>query len=165
MEFRVRPAGRGDASAIAEIFNQGIEERQATFEARPQAAEDLGDALGGSAPFLVAEAGAGILGWARVSSYSTKGYYSGVEEASVYVERQARGRGVGAQLLAELAAEAERRGYWKLVGLIFPENEASVALLGNQGYAEVGVFRRHGRMDGRWRDVLIVELRLGEAAD
>jgi L-amino acid N-acyltransferase YncA len=164
MGFRVRPARVGDAAAIAVIFNQGIEERQATFEARPHGAEDFVEAVNGSWPFLVAEEEGRVVGWARVSSYSGKGYYSGVGEASVYVERGSRGRGVGRALLAELAAEAEQRGYWKLVGLIFPENRASVALLTGEGYDEVGLLRRHGRMDGRWRDVLLVELRLGEAA-
>ena len=164
MDFRVRPARVEDAGAVAAIFNQGIEERQATFEARLHDAEDFLGEFGGSAPFLVAQGEREVVGWARVSAYSAKGYYSGVGEASVYVERGARGRGVGRALLAELAAEAERRGYWKLVGLIFPENRASVALLTGAGYSEVGLLRRHGRMDGSWRDVLLVELRLGEAA-
>src|SRR4051794_15136923 len=163
MDFRIRPARVDDAPGIAAIYNQGVEERQATFETRLHSGEDFVEALDGSLPFLVAEGERGVLGWARVSPYSDRGYYAGVGEASVYVEGEGRGRGIGRRLLERLAAEAEHAGYWKLVGLIFPENEASVALLAGQGYREVGVLRRHGRMDGRWRDVLLVELRLGEA--
>jgi L-amino acid N-acyltransferase YncA len=164
VEYRVRPARPGDAAAVAAIYNQGIQERQATFETRLHTAEDFGGVLDNSSLLLVAEGEGGVVGWAGVSRFSSKDYYSGVGEASVYVERVARGQGVGSRLLAELEAEAERRGHWKLVGLIFPENEASVALLARQGYREVGVLRHHGRMDGRWRDVLLVELRLGEGA-
>jgi phosphinothricin acetyltransferase len=166
VDFLVRPAWVDDADAIARIYNQGIEERQATFETRVHCADDFAGPLRESErrPFLVAEAGGRAVGWARVLAYSDKAYYAGVGEASVYVERAARRRGVGRRLLAELGAEAERRGYWKLVGLLFPENERSVALLRSEGYEEVGVYRRHGRMDGRWRDVLLVERRLGEAA-
>jgi phosphinothricin acetyltransferase len=65
--------------------------------------------------------------------------------------------------LAALIAEAERRGYWKLVSRVFPENEASLALCRSLGFREVGVYRRHGRLDGEWRDVVIVELLLGDA--
>jgi phosphinothricin acetyltransferase len=167
MDLRIRAARPEDAHDVASIYNEGIEERQATFENRVHAAEDFEGVLGdpGRRPFLVAEEDGRVIGWARVLAYSDKDYYAGVGEASVYVERESRGLGVGGRLLAELAREAERRGYWKLVGLIFPENRPSVGLLRSQGYSEVGVYRRHGRMDGRWRDVLLVERRLGEAAD
>jgi L-amino acid N-acyltransferase YncA len=81
------------------------------------------------------------------------------------VDPAARLRGIGRRLLEALAADAERAGYWKLIGRLFPENEASRALMRGCGFSEVGVHRRHGRLDGAWRDVLIVERLLGEAAD
>ena len=85
-------------------------------------------------------------------------------EFSVYVARAARGRGAGRVAMEALLAEAEARGLWKLVGLIFPENEASLALSRALGFREVGVYRRHAKLDGRWRDVVVVERLLGEAA-
>jgi L-amino acid N-acyltransferase YncA len=160
----VRPSTEADAEAIAEIYNQGIEDGQATFETRPHSAEDFAEVMGeGAPPFLVAEVEGRVLGWARLGPYSTRSYYDGVAEASVYIERAARGRGLGRLLMEALAAEAARRGYWKLIGLLFPENEASVALTLSAGWREVGLFHRHGRMRGRWRDVLLMELLVGDA--
>ncbi|MFN2616312.1 MAG: arsinothricin resistance N-acetyltransferase ArsN1 family A [Thermoleophilaceae bacterium] len=154
-----------DAGGIAAIYNQGIEERQATFETRLQDAQDIARILAapGGLPFLVAHEGEQLLGWARVISYSDRSCYSGVGEASLYVDRAARGRGVGRELLRALAGTAEGLGYWKLIGLVFPENRASVALFESEGYRRMGTFRRHGRLDGSWRDVLLVERLLGEA--
>src|SRR5205823_2731463 len=117
-------------------------------------------------PHLVAEAdGEEVTGWARLAPWSSRECYAGIGEASVYVERGARGRGLGRRLLEELVADAERRRQWKLVGLLFPENEASVALCRRTGFREVGVFERHGRLDGDWRDVVLVERLVGTALD
>lgn len=82
----------------------------------------------------------------------------------MYVERDARGRGVGRAAMTALVAACEGRGFWKLVSRVFPENGASLALLARLGFREVGVYRRHAKLDGKWRDVVIVERLLGEAA-
>jgi L-amino acid N-acyltransferase YncA len=159
MEARVRAAAPGDATAIAAIYNQGIEGREATFETTLRTGDDFADPLAdpASAPFLVAETGQGVVGFARLTPYSSRDCYAGVAEASVYVAAACRGASVGRRLVEALAAEAERRGYWKLVGLLFPENRRSVALCTSAGFRQVGLLRRHGRLDGRWRDVLLVE--------
>ena len=87
-----------------------------------------------------------------------------VEVAAVEVvpveQRRARGRGLGRLLVGALAEAAERAGDWKVLGLLFPTNAASVALFRAAGFKEVGVHRRHGLLDGRWRDVVVVELLL-----
>jgi L-amino acid N-acyltransferase YncA len=165
MRVSVRPASVPDAGAIAEIYNEGIGGRQATFETAPRRAADFAAPLadGTAPPFLVADSPQRLAGFARVTPYSWRACYAGVGEASVYVARGARGAGVGRRLLDGLAAEAEGRGYWKLVGLLFPENRPSAALCASTGFREVGTFCRHGRLDGRWRDVLVVERLLGEA--
>jgi L-amino acid N-acyltransferase YncA len=166
MRVRIRAAHPDDAASIAAIYNQGIEERQATFETRPRTAEELAAILAEPdlPPFLVAEDEGRVVGWARVVRYDSRECYAGVGEASLYVDREDRQRGAGRELLRGLAAAAERRGYWKLVGLLFPENHPSVALLDSEGYERVGVYSRHGRLEGRWRDVLVVERLLGAAA-
>jgi phosphinothricin acetyltransferase len=84
---------------------------------------------------------------------------------SIYVARPARGQGAGRVTLEALISEAEGRGYWKLVSRIFPENEGSLALCRSLGFREVGTYHRHAKLDGMWRDVVIVERLLGEAAD
>jgi L-amino acid N-acyltransferase YncA len=160
MSIEIRAARPADAATVAEIYNQGIEERQATFETQLRDAADFADA-----ELLVAVEGERVVGWAKLGEYSPRECYSGVSEASIYVERSARGSGVGRALFEALAEDAERSGHWKLIGLLFPENEASVALCRRAGFREVGVFRRHGRLDGEWRDVLLVERLVGEAAE
>jgi L-amino acid N-acyltransferase YncA len=115
---------------------------------------------------LVAEWPEGVVGWAGVGPYDdSHDYYSGVGEATVYVDPAARREGVGAALLQALAAEAGRHGYYKLIGKIFTSNEPSIALVKSCGWREVGTHRRHGRLDGAWRDVLVVERLLGEASE
>jgi L-amino acid N-acyltransferase YncA len=113
-------------------------------------------AAGDRLPVLVG-ADEGIVGWARVAAYSERPVYAGVGEVSVYVDVEARGRGVGTALLEALSARARELGYWKLTGKLFPENEASVRLVRRSGWREVGLHLRHGRLEGRWRDVLVVE--------
>jgi phosphinothricin acetyltransferase len=108
-------------------------------------------------PTLVAEARDAILGWAGLSRYRPRACYDGVAEFSIYLDREARGAGLGRRLLLSLVDAARERGYWKLVSRIFPHNAASRALCRSCGFREVGVYERHGRLDGRWLDVVIVE--------
>lgn len=155
----IRAARLDDAAAIAAICNEGIEERESTFETRSRSGADFASRLANPSapPFLVADLEDSVLGWARIGPYSSRDCYSGVSEASVYVTRGARGQGLGRALFEALAAEAASRGYWKIVGLLFPTNLASVALCRATGCREVGIHRRHGQLEGRWRDVLLVE--------
>jgi phosphinothricin acetyltransferase len=115
---------------------------------------------------VVAETADGeIAAWASAPPYRpSRRAYVGIGDFSIYVARRFRGRGAGRTTLAALIALAEARGLWKLVSRIFPENHASLALCRSLGFREVGTYRRHGRLDGAWRDVVIVELLLGEAA-
>ncbi len=158
-----RPARAQDAAEIARIYNQGIDERNATFETRPRAAEDVAAWL--EHPVVVAEDGGGVVGWAALSPTSERACYSGVLELSIYVDRAARARGVGRALGAAILATAAQRGAWKIVGKLFDDNLASGSLVRALGFREVGVHRKHARLDGAWRDVLLVEKLVGEAAE
>jgi L-amino acid N-acyltransferase YncA len=157
----IRPAEPRDAGAIAAIYNQGIEERNATFETRLRTDADFAEL---PPPFLVADEDGGVVGWASLTRYNPRECYAGVGEASIYIDRAARGRGLGRALFDALVDEAERAGFWKIVGGLFPENEASVALCRSVGCREAGTFKRHSRLDGEWRDVVYVERLIGEAA-
>ena len=167
MPFTPRAANPDDAEAIAGIYNEGIEDRVGTFEVEPRSAEDVLGWIEAGYPIIVSEDEAGqIVAWASASPYRpNRAAYSGVAEFSIYVARVARGQGAGSVTLAALISEAEGRGYWKLVSRIFPENEGSLALCRSLGFREVGVYRRHAKLDGMWRDVVIVERLLGDAAD
>ena len=165
--LKARLAELRDAPAIAEIYNQGIEDRTATFETEPRTAEAVGDMLATRAdryPAVVVEDGNRVVGFAWTSEYRPRAAYAGVAEFAIYVIPPARGQGVGRLALGELINEAERRGFTKLVSRIFPENLASRGLCAALGFREVGVYRRHGQLDGRWMDCVIVERLLGAAA-
>jgi L-amino acid N-acyltransferase YncA len=160
---RIRPARADDAQAIALIHSEGIADRVATFQTRAPRSDEVAARIEGGALLIVAETPAGIAGWASVGPYDdAHEYYAGVGEATLYVARAARGAGIGRSLLNALAEEAERRGYYKLVGKIFTSNEPSVALVRSCGWRQVGVHLRHGRLDGEWKDVVLVERLLGE---
>lgn len=161
----VRPAQPADAAAIAAIYNEGIASGVATFDTTLRGPEDvLGWTGDGAPPLVLAEEDGEALGWARAGVYRDRPHYAGVGQYAVYVAGSARGRGVGRALVQALAAEAEQGGYHKLVGRILPENAASLALARACGFREVGLYRNHGKVNGAWRDVVVVELLLGEAA-
>ena len=163
-----RLATHEDAAAIARIYNQGIEERIATFETEPRTPEDIERLLSareGRYPTVVVERGGEVVAWASAGSYRSRPCYDPIAEHSVYVDRAHRGAGVGRLALEALIAEAEQRGFLKLVSRIFPENVGSLALHRTVGFREVGIYCRHGKLDGAWRDCVIVEKLLGEAAE
>ena len=158
----VRDAFSDDATAISEIYNAAIAERRSTFETAPRSPEDFGPRLEDSRhPLLVCDAGADIVGWAGLAPYSTRECYEGIGEASVYVAPPARGRGLGTVLAEALASAAEERGFHKMIGKLFTDNVASIRLTERCGFNSVGLHRRHGQLDGAWRDVLVVERLLG----
>ena len=159
MEIAVRDAEARDAAAIAGIYNQGIEDRGATFETEARSAADIAAKLAGGDryPVLVLTRDGAVVGWAGLSSYRARECYAGIAEFSIYLDREVRGRGLGRQLLEALIQAARERGYWKLVSRIFPSNVGSRALCRSCGFREVGTYERHSRLDGEWRDVVIVE--------
>jgi L-amino acid N-acyltransferase YncA len=156
--MRTRPATPADAAAIAEIYNQGIEDRVATFETRPRSAEDVRAWFDGNHPIVVVEDGGQLVAFASTSTYRPRECYAGIAEFSVYTARAARGRGAGRLAMQALIEAAEAASFWKLVSRVFPENAASLGLLRALGFREVGVYEKHAQLDGVWRDVVIVEL-------
>lgn len=156
----IRPAEEHDAAAIAEIYNQGILGRQATFETRLRTPEDILATLRagrGRYPFLVAELDGRVAGWASVSTYRPRECYVGVGEFSIYVHEEARRSGVGRVLLPALIDAARAAGFWKLLSRVFPENTGSLRLATACGFRQVGTYEKHAQLDGVWRDVVIIE--------
>jgi L-amino acid N-acyltransferase YncA len=156
-----------DAEAITRIYNQGIEERIATFETEPRSAVQVAELLrekGDHHPAVVVERDGAVIAFAWASTYRSRPCYAGVAEHSVYVDRDARGLGAGLIALNALSDAFAERGYWKLLSRIFPENTASIKLHERAGFRVVGTYIKHGKLDGEWRDTVIVEKLLGEAA-
>ena len=158
-----RLAVPADAAEIARIYTEGIEDRVATFETRPRSTGDIVPWFDGIHPIVVVEEEGQIIAWASTSTYRSRDWYAGVAEFSVYVARSARGRGAGRTAMLALIQAAEEAGFWKLVSRIFVENHTSRSLMHSLGFREVGVYEKHGQLDGVWRDVLIVERLLNPA--
>jgi L-amino acid N-acyltransferase YncA len=155
-----RPATPADAGAIATIYNQGIEDRIATFETRLRNAADIRPWFGSRYPIVVVEENHEVVAFAAASSYRPRACYAGIAEVSIYVERNCRRRGAGRLALEELIRAAELAGFWKLLSRVFTDNIGSRTLIRSVGFREVGIYEKHGRLDGVWRDVVIVELLL-----
>lgn len=162
-DLKLRIAEDADAASIGAIYDEGIAGGDATFATgRHDAAERRAwlAARDDRAPVWVAEQDGEVLAWGALAPMSHRPWYDGVAEYTVYVSRAGRGAGVGRTMLETLIAIAPGLGYWKLVGMILPENAAGLRLAAGCGFRQVGVHRAHAPLDGRWRDVAVVERHL-----
>jgi phosphinothricin acetyltransferase len=155
--MQTRIATTDDAAAMARIYNDGIADRIATFETKLRTTADVRAWFDGVHPIVVVEDVGQVIAFVSTSTYRPRECYHGIAEFSVYVAREARGRGVGKLALSYLIEVAARAGFWKLVSRIFPENQNSLKLVRSLGFREVGRYEKHGQLDGVWRDVVIVE--------
>lgn len=147
-----------DLPVVREIYAEGIATRNATFEtAVPELSELATRWLPGHR--WVAERDGRLVGWTAISPVSSREVYAGVGESSVYVTEGVRGQGVGKSLLFRQVTEADAGGLWTLQTSVFPENRASIALHHSAGYRTLAVRPRIGRLDGVWRDTVLLERR------
>ena len=158
MSFTARAATPDDAAAITRIYNEGIRDRIGTFETRERTPDEVRHWFNGRHPIVVVEsAGGEVVAFASTSAYRPRECYAGIADFSVYVSRAERGRGAGRLAMTALIEAAQAAGLWKLVSRVFVENVASRALLGSVGFREVGIYEKHARLDGWWRDAVVVE--------
>ncbi len=155
--MKARLATLNDSESIASLYNQGIEDRSATFETRLRSPEEVRMWFDGVHPLVVVEHEDEVIAFASTSSYRSRECYVGIAECSVYVARASRGCGAGRLALEALLLAAENANFWKLVSRVFVENTASRALIRSLGFREVGTYCKHAKLDGVWRDVIIVE--------
>lgn len=152
-----RPALHKDIPRITHIYNQGIEDRTSTFETRPRSETDVLAWFDGKHPIVVVEVDGQVQAFASTSWYRSRECYAGIAEFSVYVAREARGQRLGEVAMRGLIEESEKVGFWKLLSRVFPENQASLKMLARVGFRQVGVYHKHGQLEGVWKDVVIVE--------
>jgi len=152
-----RAAIPSDSASIAQIYNEGIEDRVATFETRLRSADDIRAWFDGMHPIVVVEENGAIIAFGATSTYRPRECYAGIAETSVYVARAYRRKGAGRIALSALIDAAAAAGFWKLLSRIFPQNNASRGLVRDLGFREVGIYEKHGKLEGVWRDVVIVE--------
>lgn len=156
---RIAPLTSGHADEVIRIYQLGIDGRLATFETEAPTWAEFDASRLPRHRFVALDDHGVVLGWVAVTPVSSRQAYAGVVEHSVYVDPAARGRGVGGALLDAVIASTEAAGIWTIQSGIFPENAASLALHRRAGFREVGVRRRIAQLDGRWRDVVLVERR------
>jgi L-amino acid N-acyltransferase YncA len=147
-----------DLAVVREIYAAGVATRNATFETEVPPVDELATRWLAEHRW-VAELDGRVVGWAAVGAVSSRACYAGVGETSVYVAPTAQGRGVGKSLLHRLVNEADARGLWTLQTSIFPENRASIALHHSAGFQTLAVRSRIARLDGAWRDTVLLERR------
>jgi L-amino acid N-acyltransferase YncA len=154
----IQPMTAEHSASVIAIYQSGIDEGNATFETSAPSWEDFNASrLPGHRYVAVQENN--VVGWVAASAVSDRCVYAGVVEHSVYVHSQARGQGIGRELLDALIASTEAAGIWTIQSGIFPENAASAALHKAAGFRVVGIRERIGQHHGRWRDVLLIERR------
>ncbi len=158
--IKVRDAESGDAAKIAEIYNQGIEDRQATMETRLRSEADMKAWLaerGARYRVVAAEQEGAVVGWASLNPFSARDCYAGVADLSIYIQRERRGVGLGKLLLEAVLRLACELEFHKIVLSALKRNEAGQSLYRAMQFREVGVYQRQGKLDGEWQDVLLME--------
>jgi L-amino acid N-acyltransferase YncA len=158
IDYLIDSMKESDWEQVRSIYIEGITSGDATFETDAPPWEKW-DASHLSSCRLVARSGESVMGWAALSPVSSRCVYGGVAEVSVYIGQRYRGMGLGRALLTTLIAESEKNGLWTLQAGVFPENKASIDLHKRCGFREVGRRERIGKMDGRWRDTVLLERR------
>ncbi len=158
----IRNLHNADAAAVLDIYRQGLDSGEASFETE---APDWETWQSKYHPFarLVWEQNHQVQGWAALAPVSVRECYRGVAEISVYVAARCIGQGIGSKLMARLVEDSENNGIWSLYSSIFPQNQATLKLHLHHGFRQVGIRERIAQQHGRWRDTLILERRSDKA--
>jgi phosphinothricin acetyltransferase len=159
--YHTRLATADDTEAICRIYNQGIEDRVATLETEPRTPDERRGWLANRGPrhpvIVAVDDAGGVAGWGSLNVFNAREAYRFVADFSVYVERAARGHGVGRVLLTRLVELGREHGFHKLVLSAFPTNVGGMKLYEKLGFRTVGVYKEQGQLDGQWVDTIIME--------
>ncbi len=156
--IKIRPFVKSDFPSVKDIYQQGIDSGDATFQEQAKDYDDWNESLLPNCR-LVAENNGQVIGWAALSSASNRCVYSGIAEVSVYVSSNSQGSGVGNSLLDALIKASEEEGIWTLQAGIFPENKVSIHIHSKHGFKMLGIREKLGQMNGIWRDIVFMERR------
>lgn len=154
----IRPMQASDWSQVAQIYADGIAQRIATFETTVPIWEFWDDKhleIGR----LVAVEHDVILGWVALGAVSHRAVYRGVVEDTIYIASEAQGKGIGTALMNAMIQASETAGIWSIVAVTFEENHASIALHKKCGFRMVGYRERIAKLDGVWRNTVMLERR------
>jgi L-amino acid N-acyltransferase YncA len=163
--LKIRPARVEDAKEIARIYNQGVQDRAATFDdayVTPEERYLWLVARPDRFPVLIGEVKHTMMGWSSLAPYSPRHCYDGIAELSIYIERSLRGHGVAQQLMKAMQDAAREKGFYKLIGRVIADNQPARKLCQLMGWREVGIHERHGKLASEWHDLALVELLIPE---
>ena len=158
--IKCRKANSNDSGFISAIWNQGIEDGNATLEKRHKDEEWTKNWLlnrDSRYSVLVAHNGREILGWLSLNPFSMREAYRYVADISIYVERKHRGEGIGTGILDCGIMEAKKNGFHKLVLTMIHGNLAAKKLYINHGFTTVGIMHEQGMLNGKWVHTEIME--------
>jgi phosphinothricin acetyltransferase len=158
MKLSFRPMKQEDWNSVAEIYRQGIETGNATFQRDIPTWEEWNSGHLKNCRIVAGNSNE-IIAWAALTPVSGRCVYAGVAEVSVYVSNRYKGQKIGTRLLETLIIESEKEGFWTLQAGIFPENIASLKIHKNLGFRTVGLREKIGKMNGIWRDTVLLERR------
>ncbi len=158
MKIMVRIMRHSDSQKVLEIYRMGLEKRNATFETVVPSWQEWDSKHLRHSRFVSEEDGI-VTGWAALSPFSSREVYKGVAELSIYVSTIFRGKKTGSALMEKIIASSELNGIWTLVSSVFPENEATLRLHEKFGFRVIGRRERIARLDGNWRDTILLERR------
>lgn len=159
MNYEIREMQPSDGEKVIEIFQEGIDGGNATFEQNVPTWEAWDNKFFKICRFVLEDENENIVGWAALQPISNRDCYKGVAEVSIYLKNEFQGKGLGKMLLRKLILDSEEHEFWTLQSGIFPENEASINVHVNLGFRKVGTRERIGQMNGVWRDVILLERR------
>lgn len=154
----IREMTNQDGNSVLEIYKQGIDTRNATFETEVPLWVDWDNKHLTHSRFVYTENGK-VLGWAALSAVSARPSYKGVAEISIYIATDFQGKGIGSQLMEAIIQSSEENGIWTLYSSIFPENTATLKLHEKFGFRIIGVREKIARLDGKWRNTILLERR------
>jgi len=154
----IRKMDNKDARVILKIYEKGLQTRNATFETDVPSREDWDRSHHEHCRFVYVEHGS-VIGWVALSPVSSRSCYSGIAELSIYIDPGHFGKGIGSKLMVHVIPESEKHGIWTIQSSIFPENKATLRLHIKYGFREVGIRERIAKLDGQWRNTLILERR------
>jgi L-amino acid N-acyltransferase YncA len=158
MNVSIRPFREPDWKTVADIYEQGLLTRNATFETEVPTYDSWIKKFNPSL-LWVATIGNDVVGWAGLQPVSPRKAYEGVVEVTVYVHQDHSGKGIGSALMKHLVSESEKAGIWTLYASIFPENTASIRLHETAGFRKIGIRERIAKLDGVWRNTVLYERR------
>ena len=164
--MQLRPATPDDIGEIHAIYAHHVLKGLASFEEEPPSAAELrtryDEVTRRGLPYLVADFGGMVAGYAYCTLYRTRSAYRYALEDSVYIRPDAQGRGIGGTLLAELVRRCEALGYRQMIAVIGDSaNAASIGLHASAGFLRVGTLRSAGFKFGRWVDSVLMQRPLG----